>query len=332
MGWGHAVRSAALAAAFRRLGISTRILTRAADPALVQQLEDSGEVVEVLTQDLDEIEGTVAAIQAAGARMLVLDSYALGQAFLEGVHEATGVTRTVIDDLADRDLPCEALLNPNPFAGQLDLARFAASLQLLGTGYALLRQGFAPENRPGRELDPANPRVLVTLGGGPLGARTVDLASALDALDQPLSLDLLLGSGAAGVSAAREFAASAHHEVRLHVDRPDVERLLAQTTMAISAAGTTCFELAACGVPALLLVAVPNQRRGAAAWHALGACEYLGGIDGITPATVAAKAAELLRDPDRLTTMSARGTALVTGDGASRAAEALIEAFALRGS
>jgi spore coat polysaccharide biosynthesis predicted glycosyltransferase SpsG len=97
----------------------------------------------------------------------------------------------------------------------------------------------------------------------------------------------------------------------------------------VSAAGTTCLELAASGVPALLLVAAANQATGAAHWHRSGAFELLGALGDVPPARAAARLAALLDDPARLAAMASRAQALVPGAGAARTAAALIDAFAL---
>jgi spore coat polysaccharide biosynthesis predicted glycosyltransferase SpsG len=164
--------------------------------------------------------------------------------------------------------------------------------------------------------------VLVTLGGSVLGLRAVELARAIDACERPLRLALLVGGSAA--DAARDFAAAARHPVEVHSDVPAIAALLARTSLAVSAAGTTCHELAACGVPALLLVAAENQRRGAYAWHARGVFTLLGDLAAVAPDELARRVRAALDDPEGLAASSARGRALVDGDGARRAAAALL--------
>ncbi len=329
IGWGHAIRCAALAQALRAAGVESVFAMRAPDSGLAEYLEDAGQPVCAIPPDADDVEATAALLRELGSRLLVVDSYVLGRAFLDGVHAATSVPRVVIDDFDERDLACEAVVVGNHWAGELDLSGTGADLVLAGTEFALLRSEFEPGRRPARnEGDP--PLVLITLGGGQLGAATVELAAAIDALDQPLRITVMLGSSSgAAIDSVREFARAASHEVEVEIDTRDVAGLLARTTLAVSAAGTTCFELAASGVPGVLVVVDDNQARGAAKWAELGAFESLGPLAHVDPALVAERANALLGDPSQRQSLSRRASELVPGDGARRVAAALIAAFDL---
>jgi UDP-2,4-diacetamido-2,4,6-trideoxy-beta-L-altropyranose hydrolase len=327
IGWGHVMRCLSLAAGLRAAGARCTFLMRDSPAALAERIRAGGHDLHRLPGD-DDAAATIATLRDVGAGTLVLDSYALGREYLERVHAASGVSRIVIDDLADRALACDVVLNASPGGAASEYARWQARTLLLGPQYALLRPEFRPGARPAPARDEGEPLVLVTLGASELGARAVELAGALDACDRPLRIALLVGGSA--LSAARDLAASARHAVEVHHEVRDVAALLARTTLAVSAAGTTCYELAACGVPALLLVAAENQGRVARAWHEHGAFTLVGRLDDVAASELVRHVASALDDRAGRAASATRARALVDVDGARRAAAALLGRTALR--
>ena len=92
--------------------------------------------------------------------------------------------------------------------------------------------------------------------------------------------------------------------------------------MAICAAGSTCWELAHLGVPALAVIVADNQIRVAAGLHEAGVLRSAGWFDRISDGELASAIDTLRRDAGRAE-MSRRGRALVDGLGADRVVEAM---------
>ncbi len=322
VGWGHAVRCLALASALRARGATSRFVMHAPSPAVVAALERAGHAVTCLATPADD-EATAEALRASRASAFVLDSYRHDGAWLD--HVAHEPARVVIDDLGDRVLRCDLVVNPAPYAATVDYAAWGVATILRGARFALLRREFTPALRPPPSRDPEAPRVLVTLGGSALASRALEYATAIDAQPRPLRLALMPGGEGDVADAARAFAARARHEVEVHADPRDMAALLTRTTLAVSAAGQTCFELAACGVPALLVVGADNQRANADAWHAAGACRLLGEVGRVTALAVAEAVVRALADSPWLAASAATAQAMVDGDGASRVADAIMD-------
>jgi UDP-2,4-diacetamido-2,4,6-trideoxy-beta-L-altropyranose hydrolase len=278
-----------------------------------------------VADDADEPAVIAAQIVRLGADALVLDSYALGGPFLAAVQQRVACARIVVDDLGDRLLPCDVLLNGNPFAAAIDYRATGARRLLLGPRWALLRPDLLPGRRPPRGRPGPRPHVLVTLGGSRLGAEALALAQAIVEAAAPCRVTLLLGDGD-DAGPARAWAGAALQPVQVVQGAPSVAALLSATDLAVAGAGTTCLELAACGVPALLLVVADNQRRSAAAWHGRAGFEVLGDVGRVAADAVAARVAALLADPDERARRAEPGPRLVDGAGAVRAAEVVLAA------
>lgn len=318
VGWGHATRCLALASALHPYGFVSRFAMQAPDPRLVALLTGAGHAVHALP-DGDDLAATIEAIEASGARVLVLDSYRHDAAWLTAVRAAIGCAHFVIDDLADRVLPCEVIVNANPGAEQLDYGAHGAEVVLAGPRFALLRREFTPGLRPER-FGPPDRRVLVTLGGGRLGEQALHFAQAIAEAPGAARHTTLLVGGDPDLGARAHAFASCDPARRRTLVADNVAHMLSATKLAVSAAGHTCFELAVLGVPALLVVGAPNQQPGARAWCDAGAFGMLGEIGSVTPAEVARRVLRTLDDEDWLAASAARASELVDGNGASRVA------------
>ena len=178
---------------------------------------------------------------------------------------------------------------------------------LIGPAYALLRQEVVQARLPkppDRTVPPK--RVLVALGGEPT-----------DQLRQAVS------------PALRELTG-----MGLRVDRldglTDVGPTLRAADLALSAAGSTCWELCAFGIPAVVFAVADNQRLVARHLGAQGAATDAGDIESLHPTALMGRVQELLDDPDGRQKQSDVGLSLVDGLGAGRVLEALMSVIRQR--
>jgi UDP-2,4-diacetamido-2,4,6-trideoxy-beta-L-altropyranose hydrolase len=220
----------------------------------------------------------------------------------------------VIDDIAHLDrYEADVVLNQNLGAENLSYACASQTRLLLGPRYVLLRREFLAKERSPPQADARH--VLVTLGGGEQWHALEAVLEAV-ALLADETLDVAV-TAPAGVGAPER-----EHAVEF-VTGAAMPELLAWADVAVSAAGTTSWELAYMGVPALLLALAPNQRAVAAGLTRAGAALDARWEDDPAPARLAQQLERLLADASTRLRMSGAGRALVDGKGASRALRAL---------
>ncbi|TML88762.1 MAG: GNAT family N-acetyltransferase [Actinobacteria bacterium] len=298
MGAGHVMRQLALAQTWA--GRDGRVVLAAANlpGALATRWRDSGFEVSRLQGDPDRDAAALLDLAAVEAPdWISFDGYHLGPTRQREVAHA-GYRLLVVDDHgALGRYFAEVIVDQNLGATATDYAeRPAGSVLLLGLRYALLRREFSHDS-PARSMTCREPlRLLVTLGGSP----------------EVALLDVIR----AGVGAAR--CAVELVEIGSGMPVADVAALMASCDLAVSAAGSTCWELCATGLPAALVVTAPNQAPVAARLAAHGVALNLGPSTELTAACVAETVEGLARDPEQRAVMAARGRALVDGRGASR--------------
>ena len=160
--------------------------------------------------------------------------------YLPGLTGA-GLRVVVIDDLADRELPVDLVVNPSAGAGRLRYRGAPRTRFLLGSSYALLRPAFSQAGArsvPGRAR-----RVLVTVGGGDpddLTSRLVGWAAqALGAVEQ----DVVVGPFTTRSPALRVAVDAAGGRVAIHEDPKDVASLMLSAGVSLCGGGQTTYEL-----------------------------------------------------------------------------------------
>lgn len=177
---------------------------------------------------------------------------------------------------------------------------------LLGTKYALLRTevvGVRPLEPPNRSERPK--RLLVSVGGEP--------SQAVNELLQPV---------------VQKVDAWGLEVIRL-TGVVDVSEPLRAADLAISAAGGTCWDLCAFGLPSVVVAVAANQRPVARRLGDAGAALDAGDLETITPMKLAADVWSLLEDPDRRQRQAQVGHTLVDGGGARRVVTALRDRISL---
>lgn len=314
-GMGHLVRSAALAAELRLRGWATWLASREIPPSFAEQQEASGCSLIRLAGDQQDEFGTVSRTLGARAAWIVLDHYGLGTDWLDGASRIAEA-RLVLDDLHDRRIECEIVVNPCFVAGRAAYAGLAPGARtLLGPAFALIRSEFvvARGSAPARSFDAVR-RILVSLGGSDPGGATGPIIDEVLAAAPWAEVDVLLGP-AAGTAVVPES-----DRVHAYVDPPDVPALMLAADLAVGAGGGMVWERCAMGVPSLIVAVADNQREQSEMVAASGAAHYLGQLADVGPGAVAAALAAAL-EPDVRREMAQRGQALVDGLGCVRVAD-----------
>lgn len=306
IGTGHVMRCLALAEALRERQAECRFLSSGMLDALIVS------------------KGFAVDAEFRSADWLVVDHYAL-DARWESEMRAVAPRIAVIDDLADRRHDCDLLIDQNYFP-QAE-SRYAALVPedcrtLLGPRYALLRPEFAAARlamapRKGRAR-----RLLVSLGGSDPGNMTKTAISAIRALGRrDLSVDVVIGEFSPHREEIERMCAAAE-DFRIHVQAPHMAQLMAAADLALGAGGISAWERCCLGLPTIQLVLAPNQDAPTRALAEAGAITRLGvpaGEDEICAALAAA-----LASPERLALQSRLAAQLVDGEGAKRAAAAIL--------
>ena len=328
-GTGHVMRCLALAQAWQARGGAAVFVSRCDSAALRERILSTGaELISLAPGDSVEadIENTLAQLSRREAAWLALDGYDFSVAQQQTLRGA-GHPLLVIDDIAHLDRYCaDILLNQNLGAAALRYRCDPETTRLFGPHYALLRPEFAHWRRGFRDVPEVARKILVTLGGSDPNNFTARVIDALAQLDtRGLDVRVVVGPANPHLPELRERADALAPQIQLLSRVSDMAELMAWADLAVSAAGTTCWELACLGLPALIVIVAENQRRIAEELDAIEVVQNLGWHDDVSVERLAAAVNVLQHDSSRRLRMSERGRTLVDGRGAERVAQALLE-------
>jgi len=332
VGLGHLMRVREMARHLTALGHPCLLygppegLAAPGDPALfaLWQPETAAEAAESTLR----ARALVALAQGRGGRWLVIDDYRGDMAF-QDVLAAAGMhwLQQFDASLTDWHYRCPVLVNASPwerpehYRGRLP---DPGTQVLFGPRYAVIRPEFRaiapqPDARPLR-------RLLLAFGGGDDRGMTLRALDALVAEPLP-GVTPVIVSGAANpaLPGIRARIAGTGLGAELHVAPPDMAGLIAGCDLGLIAGGTMSYELAICGVPAVLVALAGNQANPCRGWQALTGAPYLGTAADVTPQAIAATLSGLAADPAARVRLAAAGRAAVDGLGTERLVAALLE-------
>jgi UDP-2,4-diacetamido-2,4,6-trideoxy-beta-L-altropyranose hydrolase len=293
IGTGHVMRCLTLADALAGRGAECQFICRAHDGHLIEFILSKGYVAHALpishysgagvtapglhassahtaysewlgvtqAEDADACAPIVAALRP---NWLIVDHYAL-DAQWECALAPHYRQLMVIDDLADRPHACNLLLDQTFGRDAADyLPLVPADCRLLcGSQYALLRPEFAAL-RPyslQRRAHPVLRELLITMGGVDKDNATGQVLQALRTCPLPADcrITVVMGATAPKLEEVRTQAQDMPWPTQVLVGVNDMAQLMADSDLAIGAAGATSWERCCLGLPTVMMVLAENQ-------------------------------------------------------------------------
>lgn len=321
IGTGHVMRCLALAQAWQDTG-GNAIFAMAAPSSSIRErlLKEGMEVLEISASagTHDDATRTAALAREQVAPWVVVDGYQFGADY-QRVLKSAGLRILFLDDYGHAGHYCaDLVLNQNLSADQdVYENREPYTRLLLGPQYCLLRREFDAWREFRREIVPVGHRVLVTMGGSDPENFTEHAIEALNLIEHDsLEATIVIGGSNARSEVFTRIAAGTGKRIALLRDISNMAELMAGADVAVSAAGTTCWEICLMGLPAFLVDLAENQSRIARELDRRGCAIHLG--REVSSEKLAGQIESLLRSRDKRQGMSARGRELVDGEGASR--------------
>lgn len=292
IGTGHVMRCLTLAEQLRQQGARCLFVSREHAGNLLSLVHERGfEAARLPVQDVAEIEvrsdegqpeharwlgaswqidarETLAAIAGLTVDWLVVDHYALDHRWESELKTACHKLM-VIDDLVDRRHDCDFFLNQN--LGRRDADHSAlvpkGTKVLLGPDYALLRPEFSElrESAVRRRDTAPMRRILVSMGGIDKGNATAQVLATLRSAEMPADcqVTIVMGKDAPWLEEIHGMATSMPFPTVVISGVANMARLMAESDLAIGAAGGTALERCCMGLPSIIIVMAENQRHGA---------------------------------------------------------------------
>jgi UDP-2,4-diacetamido-2,4,6-trideoxy-beta-L-altropyranose hydrolase len=328
IGAGHFMRCLALAQTWQEQGGTAIFLMAPGASTLGKRLENEN-IREIrlsaqAASSADAEETAEIALQNSVA-WVALDGYQFSPDYQRRLKDKIAHL-LLFDDLADAErYYADLLLNQNAYATPEMYANRAGNCTLLlGATYLLLRREFQEWRGHNRQIPQRARNLLVTFGGSDAENGTTDALQALALLPAPaMNVRVVVGASNPHRAALERVAAELDHSVEFQTDSKRIAEEMNWADVAMSAAGSTSWELAFMGLPSLLITLSENQRGCAQYLDRQGIAISLGWQHQVQPAEAATALSALAADCARRAEMSSRGRALIDGRGAQRVVQTM---------
>lgn len=281
IGIGHVMRCLSIAEEFKRLGGKVKFII--ADDRSRPMIENKGFETICLNSkwdDLDcETEKLLGILQNNDAERLLIDSYFITAQYLKRLSEH--IFTAYIDDMYCLAYPVNLLINYNFYA---DIERYHMLYQnvetvprfVLGCKYAPLRKEFFGIQK---EICPCATNILITSGGTDRYNIAGQMLERLlfDERYSAMGFYVVLGRFNQNIDLLQSKY-GVYRNVHFLINISNIDQYMKLCDIAITAGGTTTYELFASGIPSIMYTLADNQLDIAKTVSALGIIPWAGDV------------------------------------------------------
>ncbi len=264
IGAGHLMRCMTIAEAMRKMQAEEdRILFLCAEEQSAELVREHGFDATVLYTDYRNLEAELPLTRDLfhhkdAQRIILVDSYYVTDTYLKSLRE---FGRTVLlDDMQQNAYPVDVVINYNAFADAAvyeKLYQGTNTRRLVGSRYVPIREQFLYKHY---QVSDIVKNILITTGGGDrdnIAGRILQQIFEINHL-QEVNYHLITGRYNPHFQELKRLEAS-EPKLHIHYDVKDMAAFMSGCDLAITAGGTTIYELAAIGVPFICFSYAENQ-------------------------------------------------------------------------
>ncbi|MFA6308334.1 MAG: UDP-2,4-diacetamido-2,4,6-trideoxy-beta-L-altropyranose hydrolase [Clostridia bacterium] len=328
---GHVMRCLAIASGLKNIGLDCLFIT--ADENAKQTLNLYGFKGVCLYSQWDNLEietnQLVNIIRVYKINKLIVDSYYVTEQYLQQLMNYTKVI--YIDDMNFFRYPASMVINYNNYYEIFSYKKIygeTTTKLLLGCDYTPLREEFRTINYQFKEIVK---RILITTGGIDQYNITGKLLKRIIAmrLFKDIEFHVVVGSFNKNIISLKKLSGRIN-SVILYQNIGDMSKLITSCDIAITAGGSTMYELCACGIPAISFSFADNQILGVKGFAKDGLIAYAGDARSNEVKCIAnliAYIEEYIKNPEDRKEKSINMRKKVDGNGVVRIVKAIVDLY-----
>lgn len=321
------MRCLALAQAWQDYGGTVTFVCAELGNALHSRLLSEGmnvQFIHTTAGSLNDVQQVITLARQHNTSMVVVDGYLFTDNYQLQLKQAGLVVLFVDDNGHSSHYYADWILNQNIHAQEnLYDNREPYTKLLLGPTYVLLRREFWPWRGRVHNIAPQANHILITMGGSDPDNVTEGILHSITPIltDKGVHVKALVGGSNPHLESLMLFADSVPDQLEILQNVHDMPALMAWADIAISAGGSTLWELALLGVPTCAYIIAENQRSSVETLAQVNAIVILS-PDSNTAATIST----LRTDQFARAELSAKSQGKVDGYGVERVAMRLLDA------
>ncbi len=337
IGSGHVMRCLSLATELAKRGAEILFILRGFEGEMSAQVKRRGFACELLPlpavdyqitdEDpahaswlgvgwLEDAEETIERIGTREVDWMIVDHYGIDHRWHKKVRSKASRVM-VIDDLADRKLDCDLLLDQNYYKDASQ--RYSKLVDeksrcLLGPRYMLLRDEFLNKRIPCDQRQSID-TVVVFMGGGDPTNETSKVLNALERFSSQLNkIHVIVGSANPNHQEVEELC-DRMDNAECYRDVANMSDFFAMSDLAIGAGGVATLERCYMGLPSVIMITAENQVRTTTDIGETGAIINLGWNIDVSEDELSEKFENLRLQPSKLKKMCHESIQMFERDG-----------------
>ena len=280
MGIGHVMRCLTLAQVLKENGENIEFICRKHKGSLIDKIRSNGFIVHELgLLEETEVDTSLAHSHWLGATQqqdandcidilkaktldwLIVDHYALDEQWQKRLKPYCEKLM-VIDDLANRNLDCDILLDQNycdNFENRYDKLVPKNCKKFLGPRFLILRDEFLKLHKTSKKNKKTIRKIMLFFGGSDDSHETIKVVKILPFIKNlDLSFDIVLGKNNSDIKKIIDLCRHIN-KVSIHIQIDNMAEIMSKTDLAIIAGGSTVWEACCLGTPIYTVVTAENQ-------------------------------------------------------------------------
>lgn len=275
IGAGHVMRCLSIGMAARKLGYQCKYLI--ADSSFQKIIEANGFETDILNTNYSNLEAelnvVIDKIKEDNPLAVFVDSYYVTSLYLATL--STMLSVIYLDDIRAFAYPVDFLINYNAFAKQINYPLYYKDENvkiptlLLGEMFVPLREEF--QNRSEVKINKRVNHILFSAGGADPERIALNFVRFIiqNTELKKYYFHIVLGHFEVDAEEIKEISKT-YPQIIVHEKVVRMSDLMRQCDLAVSAAGSTLYELCACGIPTITYILENNQILGAKSLCAKG--------------------------------------------------------------
>jgi len=168
-------------------------------------------------------------------------------------------------------------------------------------------------------------QILITMGGSDPNHLTHKAVSSLLDFPKPLDIKVVIGPGFSFDANLKELEKNKYANIEFIRNREDLSDIMASSHIGITALGTTIYEFAAVGVPAVIIANFKNDNKDMEGYRRLGINVPLGYHRDILPSKIKATVMHLLSSRKDWDKIRNKVCTIIKGNGAKEISRVIKE-------
>jgi UDP-2,4-diacetamido-2,4,6-trideoxy-beta-L-altropyranose hydrolase len=317
-GIGHIMRCLALSEELTRRGHTCIFLTKIDNSDLLKRIKTFHVKIQKINANVSlkkDFETLLNFSRDNEIDWIVTDHYGFDTSYIKKIKKQNFHVLSV-DDTSQIHYYSDIVVNQNINAECLTFSIEPYTILLRGPTYLMLRDELLVREEKRDHAYVKN--ILITLGGTDQDNFLLTILQSLESVIKNIKLLVIIGPFNPHISTLQAYKKKTDAQVTLIKSPKNMADFYLQSDLAISAGGTSCYELAYYGIPNLIIAVADNQLFTASEFDRQHIGLYLGTKQKLQLGQLRYKIKELLENPSLRRRMSQNGRKLVDGKGKKR--------------